>query len=1265
MKKLFENRALCRSCCVLLCAALLAALLLPAAGRAQRRPETPQLHADEHISLLGGGNADSHSSTGSGTGEAGSSGETEGGSEGISGGNTAERQEDDPSDAPTAPDERKEAIGADENGGEQPPEEPEDEPASPQPQENSGAQSAPDGAPQPEQPEQTSSGADPEEIGQTNGAETPEDMTQEGNTGSDGESETELDLFAVMTWYKYGRKPSTIVCAADDRVGKRVVYSQLEDGVFFYELALGGADGINAQIDSVSIREGLARSYEADASGEVAMTAPADGSARRYTFTVAATIVRYDAGGRTETEVEFTFVISYEDGLDLSLSMRWLRSGVETELTVAPGGSASRTVRSSEINGALEYSFELQGLSADDAEILSAVYTSDTGDSGMLDEVGGALEMKTAAGRDKGRYTVFVTAEVYEGGARNARVVEFTVQLTYQDSRELALELTWYKKSIAAETLRCEKNERAAVRIKQNQLTSGELMYLLELVGESAKEAEIVSVSLSGPGGAQTLGSRGSIPLSVPVGESAARYVLQVEALMGRELVRFTVNISYVSDISVRMRYTATVDGVETPREVSCENGKSISAELIYSDQLREGVLPFEISIAGDDSGSVTIDRVTLYRSGDGRSMQLARDIGASTYAGTAVLQTNGGRAGENQFTICALDTEGGEYRFTVNIPYLPRGEKKVVIKTNLTNGQKIENETDVDLTVEAWSQEDDGSVISHIRATGSGTQMTVRLDGKELFYTGASGFVQQYKLYADNPEEGDQNTHELTIYARDEYGNEGELTITLIGERSTEGKAIGTAEIYIDMTVLGLGVYGPVRYDVLADEPISYAVAKAVWGYDAGEPFGTAKESFGWDGAYCDYTGTLDVGFYLRTMGDGSGLGSQAKALRASSFDSLGGSEEEILSAIDGYFGAGSAYAALWRCIYRNGIALTRHSAMSVGDQDFTRGSGWLYCIDDSFYPGAGMSEYSLQDGQKLTLRYTLAYGWDVGSGQRGYGDAVGYCVTAADGDFDVEHSFEAVPQSDGTTKFVCRCCGIAEGCPHENTEPRDNGDGTCGTWCLDCGAFTGPLTEHSWEYRFEEGAEEHSKVCKSCGLEELERHDWILGEDSATCTEAGTVHKRCDICGAETEEETPAKGHSSSGKWDFEPGGSEHYQLCASCKQEIAGTRGRHDYEYDEISGCWICSVCEAIHEWDCEGELRLKEGDCQHEVYVCARCGLTLVRTGEFETRHRFENGVCTVCKTRDPEYIEPEPEPDPEPGIEPEPGPEPGAEAGGQE
>ena len=39
-------------------------------------------------------------------------------------------------------------------------------------------------------------------------------------------------------------------------------------------------------------------------------------------------------------------------------------------------------------------------------------------------------------------------------------------------------------------------------------------------------------------------------------------------------------------------------------------------------------------------------------------------------------------------------------------------------------------------------------------------------------------------------------------------------------------------------------------------------------------------------------------------------------------------------------------------------------------------------------------MDKADLKPGDTLTLRYTLAYGWDIGNGQ-GRGNSVGYCVT------------------------------------------------------------------------------------------------------------------------------------------------------------------------------------------------------------------------------------------------------------------------------
>lgn len=97
------------------------------------------------------------------------------------------------------------------------------------------------------------------------------------------------------------------------------------------------------------------------------------------------------------------------------------------------------------------------------------------------------------------------------------------------------------------------------------------------------------------------------------------------------------------------------------------------------------------------------------------------------------------------------------------------------------------------------------------------------------------------------------------------------------------------------------------------------------------------------------------------------------------------------------------------------------------MANQDFTQGSGWEYEINGS-YPGVGMDALNLQPGDVLTLRYTLAYGWDIGNGYGSLGNAVGYCVTYYGGGSwsGVNHDTEEVTE-DGVTKTVCRRCGLA----------------------------------------------------------------------------------------------------------------------------------------------------------------------------------------------------------------------------------------------
>lgn len=50
------------------------------------------------------------------------------------------------------------------------------------------------------------------------------------------------------------------------------------------------------------------------------------------------------------------------------------------------------------------------------------------------------------------------------------------------------------------------------------------------------------------------------------------------------------------------------------------------------------------------------------------------------------------------------------------------------------------------------------------------------------------------------------------------------------------------------------------------------------------------------------------------------------------------------------------------------------------MGEFDFTRGSGWMYAIDGDVYPGRSMSLYPVRPDMTIYLRFTLAYGKDIG---------------------------------------------------------------------------------------------------------------------------------------------------------------------------------------------------------------------------------------------------------------------------------------------
>ncbi len=1186
--------------CVLLSVALLTSVCLPILGMRTVEPENPILQAQaQDIEVLQAGS----SPAGSGNGETGSA-------EGSGSGGQAESDREGEQETPD-------------------PEEPE--------QQEPGRDS------QQEQPQESPVLQELSEasIGTDTNLNQGEDGENAGNEGAVDEnlSAADLDLGAVLTWYKYGSQAASMVCAPGEAVGKRVLLVQLDDGKLRYDLDLTGMDAEDAEITGVQFAEGNGIPEDVSLRGTVNLSLPDGAEYRNYIFLVQVHALQQTPDGETvETDLEFTFILRLESGIDLDLQLNWQPDG---QATCTANGSVRRTVKRDELNeGMFAYDLEFLGDSAGDAEILSAEYWTTDGERGTLSQ-SGDLQMAAADGQEQETYYISVTARVALGQQTYSDTISYTFVITYEDGLDLQLLFTWYEKSVTAVQTQCEANERTTISIKHNQLSNGELLYTLALDGNSAEDAQIVSASCNGT---QLSQASGSLKLEAGSAGEAMVYTILVMAKVQEKGVTFTITIRYSGDVSLEMRYSIVEDGTVKPCTITCENKKTVAAEPVYDDQLTDGQFSYQLLLNGEDADGVQIDSVKCYQTGN----FLTSTLGAPD--GSVTLLLNGGKTGDNVFTVTASGTGGDSYTFTINIPYKHKGEDLVQIRTNLLDGDTVTNGQEVNLTVEAWTEDEQHNVTGHITASGTDTKLIVKLDGVTYGMSSSSGYVQQYVLVPDNPDEGDTITHELYIYAEDGEGNFGELTLTLIGKRTEEGQKIGTASIYIDMSVLGLGVRGPIQYDVLSGEPVSYSIAKAIWDYDAGDPYGTSEQSFHWPASRCSYSGSLDRGFYLESMDDGSGLGGRANAL-SGDWSQFGSTPDEVLAGIDAYFGAGTGEAVLWRCIYRNGIPLSRTST-GIGEFDFTMGSGWMYSVGGSvFYPGSSMSDYFLQDGDTLILRYTLAYGWDVGGGSPGYGNSTGYCVSCVNGSWSIYHSFEAVTAEDGTTQYICNSCGMVQGCPHEHREYRDLEDGTCVETCLDCAEQIGTPKEHVLTYTVDEGTDSHTAVCENCGHTEQAPHTWIEQSNTATCTQPGTLIAECEICHAIKEEAVEATGHMPQNVYEHNQ--KEHWQVCQICGEKLEDTVAPHKYRQD--GGDWVCSVCYAIHGWECSGTLipDAYQSTCDHLVGACSDCGLPLEKygaQGEFEAYHTFVQGFCTVCGAQDPNYISPYPDPDPAPEPE---------------
>ena len=283
-----------------------------------------------------------------------------------------------------------------------------------------------------------------------------------------------------------------------------------------------------------------------------------------------------------------------------------------------------------------------------------------------------------------------------------------------------------------------------------------------------------------------------------------------------------------------------------------------------------------------------------------------------------------------NTITLVASDSKNGlnyQQSFVIVYDTSALETNRPTIVTNLDDVTTT-NSRRFPLSVTATSYL--GEPIYASGADGSG--VTVELNGEPV---GTASSNSTYELYF---EPNMANIVTITAVDREGYSNKRSYEIYC---NSVEiGDPIGTATVSVEATTVGLG------YLIPPTQVTIYEGVNAVY---------TLTGLLNQNGFQYNYGGTADAGFYL------------AYIIR------------------DGITNGAAVPEDLAEKIEEDGLKWNNYSENSLGQFDFCEGSGWMYQVD-GVYPTHGMDECFLLDGQVLRVRFTLAYGKDVGQ-TGGYG--------------------------------------------------------------------------------------------------------------------------------------------------------------------------------------------------------------------------------------------------------------------------------------
>lgn len=207
-----------------------------------------------------------------------------------------------------------------------------------------------------------------------------------------------------------------------------------------------------------------------------------------------------------------------------------------------------------------------------------------------------------------------------------------------------------------------------------------------------------------------------------------------------------------------------------------------------------------------------------------------------------------------------------------------------------------------------------------------------------------------------------------------------------------------------------------------------------------------------------------------------------------------------------------------------------------------------------------------------------------------------------------------------------------------------------------------------HNWNSFWSKGDPSyHWHTCKdkNCdAIRDKEAHDFDNGKvtTAATCTKTGVRTYTCSVCGQTKTESIPKTSHNykngkctvcgaaeqtthvhSYGDW-VKADENNHKRTCTNTTGNCDKKEETEPHSFDENGKCTVCGYEKSGTEEHKHSyiETVTEEPTCTKKGKKTLTCECGDTKTEEIPTtEHSYENGSCTVCGAKDPDYTEPTP------------------------